>query len=309
MTPLDAEAACVIPLPANYRHADVLAFHGRDAQSTAESVQGQVIRKGIVWQGRAAVIQIELDAQEARCTLSVDGVGPANVAMPVLDDLARRLLGLRMDVEAFEAAHCGHAELGPLILAQSGLRVPMAATPFEALIWAVTGQQINVGVASMLRRRLILLAGRPHSSGLLCHPDASGIARLSAEQLREAKFSVAKTATILGISRLVCEGQLPLDDWMAAPLAVEAIQAGLLSIKGVGPWTVNYALLRGFGHADGSLHGDVAVRNALQRVLPPADLRGDKVSAAQTEAWLKQFSPWRSLVAAHLWASLRFAEG
>jgi len=306
MTPVDAEVACTIPLPANYRHADVLAFHGRDAQSTAESVQGMVICKGIVWQGRAARIRMALGTHEARCTLSVQG-GAVSVAE--LEDLARRLLGLRMDAEAFEQACGQHPELGPLILAQSGLRVPMAATPFEALIWAVTGQQINVGVASVLRRRLIMLAGQPHASGLLCHPDAAGIMRLSAEQLRQAKFSAAKTATILGISRLVCDGQLPLDDWMAWPLAVDTIREKLLSIKGVGPWTVNYTLLRGFGHADGSLHGDVAVRNALQRILPPGDLKDGKVSAAQTEAWLAQFSPWRSLVAAHLWASLRFAEG
>jgi len=300
MTRLD----CVIPLPGNYRHADVLAFHGRDAQSTAELVQGQHIRKGIVLQGCPAVVEIRLAQAEAHCSLLIDG--PADGAQVVdLDDLARRLLGLRMDVAAFEDRHGEHPELGMLILAQSGLRVPMAATPFEALTWAVTGQQINVGVASQLRRRLILLGRRQHSSGLWCHPDAQGVAQLNEAQLREAKFSVAKTQTILTISRLASEGKLPLDDWMAMPLAVPAMEAALLSIKGVGPWTANYTLLRGFGHADGSLHGDVAVRNALQRVLGQAD----KVSAAQTEAWLRQFAPWRSLVAAHLWASLRFAEG
>ena len=300
MTRLD----CVIPLPGNYRHADVLAFHGRDAQSTAELVQGQCIRKGIVLQGCAAVVEINLAPAQARCSLSIDG--PAGVVQVLdLDGLARRLLGLHMDVAAFEASHGEHPELGMLIQAQSGLRVPMAATPFEALTWAVTGQQINVGVASQLRRRLILLGGRQHSSGLWCHPDAHGVAQLDEAQLREAKFSVAKTQTILAISRLASGGKLPLDDWMAMPLDVPAMEAALLSIKGVGPWTVNYTLLRGFGHADGSLHGDVAVRNALQRVLGQAD----KVSAAQTEAWLRQFAPWRSLVAAHLWASLRFAEG
>lgn len=295
---------CVIPLPGNYRHADVLAFHGRDAQSTAELVEGQHLRKGMVLEGCPAVVEIRLAQAEARCSMSIDGaVGSASMAH--LDDLGRRLLGLRMAVAAFEARHGEHPELGQLIQAQRGLHVPMAATPFEALTWAVTGQQINVGVASQLRRRLILLGGQQHSSGLWCHPDAHGVARLSEAQLRGAKFSVAKTQTILAISRLASEGQLPLDDWMAMPLAVPAMEAALLAIKGVGPWTVNYTLLRGFGHADGSLHGDVAVRNALQRVLGQAD----KVSAAQTEAWLRQFAPWRALVAAHLWASLRFAEG
>lgn len=295
---------CALALPANYRHADVLAFHGRDAQSTAEAVHGQTIRKGILLKGCPAVVEIDLTGDVARCRLLIDG--PAStVSVAELEDLARRLLGLRIDVDAFEALHGQHPELGALVLAQSGLRIPMAATPFEALVWAVTGQQINVGVASQLRRRLILLGGQRHSSGLWCHPDAEGIARLSEAQLREAKFSVAKSQTILRISQLVREGQLPLEDWMLDPGVVDALQAKLLAIKGVGPWTVNYTLLRGFGHADGSLHGDVAVRNALQRVLA----REDKVTAAHTEAWLTQFAPWRSLVAAHLWASLRFAEG
>ncbi|RZL01923.1 MAG: DNA-3-methyladenine glycosylase 2 [Rubrivivax sp.] len=295
---------CSLALPANFRHADVLAFHGRDAQSTAESVQGQLLRKGIVLRGCPAVVEITLTEELALVRLLLDGPAGA-VSAPELEDLARRLLGLRLDVDAFEARHARHPELGALVLAQSGLRIPMAATPFEALTWAVTGQQINVGVASQLRRRLILLGGRQHASGLWCHPDAEGVARLTEDQLREARFSVAKTQTILRISRLVTEGHMPLDDWMADPGALDQLQAALLAIKGVGPWTVNYTLLRGFGHADGSLHGDVAVRNALQRVLSSAD----KLSALQTESWLKQFAPWRSLVAAHLWASLRFAEG
>lgn len=295
---------CTLALPANYRHADVLAFHGRDTQSTAESVQGQRLRKGIVLNGLPAVLEIALEGRHAVCSLAVDGP-KGTVSAPELHELARRLLGLRLDVDAFEARHAEHPELGAIVLAQSGLRIPMAATPFEALTWAVTGQQINVGVASQLRRRLILLGGRRHSSGLWCHPDAEDVARLSEDQLREARFSVAKTQTILNISRLANDGHLPLDDWLAEPLDVARLEATLLAIKGVGPWTVNYTLLRGFGHADGSLHGDVAVRNALQRVLSSTD----KLSAAHAEAWLRPFSPWRSLVAAHLWASLSFAEG
>jgi DNA-3-methyladenine glycosylase II len=58
-------------------------------------------------------------------------------------------------------------------------------------------------------------------------------------------------------------------------------------------------LLRGYGHLDGPLHGDVAVRRALALLL-----KTDAMDAAQTELWLRDFAPWRALVAAHLWASL-----
>ncbi|MFT6552722.1 MAG: DNA-3-methyladenine glycosylase II [Zhongshania marina] len=71
-----------------------------------------------------------------------------------------------------------------------------------------------------------------------------------------------------------------------------------MAIRGIGPWTVNYVLLRGFGYLDGSLHGDVAVRRNLQLLLG----REVKITAEETQVWLAQFSPWRALVAAHLWA-------
>jgi DNA-3-methyladenine glycosylase II len=75
--------------------------------------------------------------------------------------------------------------------------------------------------------------------------------------------------------------------------------AQLLAIKGIGSWTVNYALMRGLGYADCSLHGDVAVRSAIQALLKSEE----KISQSAAEQWLAQYTPWRSLVAAHLWAS------
>ncbi|MEG2964454.1 MAG: DNA-3-methyladenine glycosylase 2, partial [Janthinobacterium sp.] len=74
----------------------------------------------------------------------------------------------------------------------------------------------------------------------------------------------------------------------------------LLAVKGIGPWTVNYALLRGYGYADCSLHGDVAIRAALQKLLGEES----KPDMARTEQWLRQYAPHRTMAAAHLWASL-----
>jgi DNA-3-methyladenine glycosylase II len=82
-------------------------------------------------------------------------------------------------------------------------------------------------------------------------------------------------------------------------MPIGEIEAKLQAIRGIGPWTINYTLLRGFGWMDGSLHGDVAVRRALQALLGQAEA----LSQASTRAWLQAFSPWRALVAAHLWAS------
>ncbi|MBK7686876.1 MAG: DNA-3-methyladenine glycosylase 2 family protein [Rhodocyclaceae bacterium] len=293
---------CEITLPSNYRPADALKFHARDVTGFSEIVRDTVIRKGLLFDGVPTLATIEIGKKKARCTLAFDAA--VELDSRTCKALMRRLLGLVIDADSFEQAMQSHPELGPTIRAQTGLRLPMAATAFEALIWAVTGQQINLGVALQLRRRLIALTGLQHSSGVACHPDAQAVAKLTADQLGQAKFSRAKTQTILTVSQMVCAGELPLDEWQGEPINAERnaerINAQLLAIRGIGPWTANYTLLRGFGWADGSLHGDVAVRNSLQEILQQAD----KVSIPQAEQWLAQFSPWRSLTAAHLWARL-----
>ncbi|RXJ69047.1 hypothetical protein CS022_23940 [Veronia nyctiphanis] len=133
-----------------------------------------------------------------------------------------------------------------------------------------------------------------HSSGLSCYPNPDSLTRLSETTLRKTGLSNAK---YLAMKRLV--DSVPSQQ-LLSPTGVNAenMAETLLSIKGIGPWTVSYSLLKGFNWLDGSLHGDVAVRRNLQKVLNLTE----KPDAKFTETWLSQFSPWRALAAAHLWA-------
>lgn len=287
---------CRIALPDNFRIRDVLMFHARDDREVAERVTGESLQKGLSWHGRPARLRIRFGAGKADADLEVDPPAPP-APPPALAATVRRMLGLTQAVEEFEARHRDHALLGPLLARQAGLRVPLSASPFEALTWAVTGQQISLRAAISLRRGLILLAGARHSSGIACYPDAEQVARLDEGALREAGFSQAKARALLTLSREISEGRLSLEVSNEAS-AIEEIRQGLLRVRGVGPWTVDYTLLRGFGWLDGSLHGDVAVRRNLQRLLGS----GEVLTAAEAQRWLAGFSPWRALVAAHLWA-------
>lgn len=286
---------CEIALPWDFRPADVLAFHRRDPQQLAERVEAGLLHKGIAWEGRPACLTIRFEAQRAELALAIDGLPPP-LAAEVLVRLARRMLGLMQPVAEFESTHARHPQLGPLIARNRGLRVPLAPTPFEALSWAITGQQISLGAAVSLRRRLIAAAGLRHSGGLACYPDARSLLRLDEETLRAAGFSRAKGQALRALADAVVQGRLPLERWAEDPPADE-IRAELLRLRGIGPWTVDYALLRGFGWVDGSLHGDAAVRRGLQALLGTAE----RPSADQARCWLAPFSPWRALVAAHLW--------
>ncbi len=293
---MSSELHCAIELPGNFRREETLAFHRRDPQGGSERVSADRLEKGLIWDGSPARLRIHFGAARVEAELAVDGQVTANASQR-LEEMLRRMLGLTQRVEDFERTFGEHPRLGRLIADRPGLRVAVAATPFEALSWAVIGQQISVSAAVAVRRRLIEAVGIRHSGGLLCAPGAEEVATLSGEALRAAGCSETKARTLTDIAEQAASGELPLGEWATDSPASEIGQR-LIAVRGIGPWTVSYTLLRGFGWLDGSLHGDVAVRRGLQLLLE----REEKVSAQEAEEWLAEFSPWRALVAAHLWA-------
>jgi DNA-3-methyladenine glycosylase II len=284
-----------LALPAPWRNADVLGFHSRDAEGVSEQAEGDRIRKAVLLQGVPTLLDLTLTPGAAQCRIEADGELDA-ATLAQASAALHSTLALRIDPAPFAAFVRADPVFAPLVERQPGLRIVQSATVFEALTWAIIGQQINLPFAISLRRTFIEQAGRPHSSGLLCYPEALDVARLDVDSLTTRKFSRAKAETLLRVARLAAEGALPLsqdDD-------PEQASAALLAIKGVGPWTVNYTLLRGYGYADCSLHGDVAIRTAIGRLLGTPD----KPDIASAQAWLAAYSPHRTMAAAYLWASL-----
>lgn len=292
-----------IALPPGYRVADVLAFHGRDLEGVAEQVDADGLRKGVLLAGVPTLLAIRFDAGMAHCRVTYDGpVTPALQAQAY--DALLNVLGLRIDPAAFADFVQDDPWLASLVARQPGLRIVQSATIFEALTWAIIGQQINLTFAIALRRTLIQLAGRAHSSGLWCYPEAPDVARLDLAELTGRKFSRAKAETILRVAGMVVDGSLMLErsadvDGSTGMTSTDVSQR-LLAIKGIGPWTVNYVLLRGYGYPDCSLHGDVAVRAALHQLSGSAT----RPSVPEAERLLARYAPYRTLAAAYLWASL-----
>ncbi len=293
---MKSDLHCSVQLPKAFRAEEILSFHQRDPEGGSERSGEGAMYKGLVWNELPASLTLRFGEGRVEADLAVDGeIGQDAVAR--LRAMLRRMLGLTQRVEDFEREYSGHPQLGSLIARRPGLRVAVAATPFEALTWAIIGQQISVGAAVAVRRRLIEAVGLRHSGGLRCYPSAREVARMSLGDLRRAGCSATKASTLLNLSDLIVRRELPLDLW-AENIPAAEIGERLLAVRGIGPWTVSYTLLRGFGWLDGSLHGDVAVRRGLQLLLD----RPERIDAAEAEAWLEEFSPWRALVAAHLWA-------
>lgn len=282
--------------PERYRPREILSFHLRDPRSESEATTDSGFRKAVLLKGRPACVDVDVGDGSIRVRLDAEadlGRDRAGCA-----SLIERMLCLRADMDGFDRRFARHPQLGPLIASRPRLLVPTAFSVFEAVSWAIAGQQISVKAALSLRRNLVRLAGTTHHNGMLCHPDAAAVARLDEDALGGAGFFRTKARALLQAARLTVSGELPLETPAAVP-PPQDIARRLSAISGVGAWTVNYVLLRGYGHLDASLEGDAAVRRGLAALL-----RRERVDAEETEAWLRQFAPWRTLAAAHIWAML-----
>ncbi len=94
----------------------------------------------------------------------------------------------------------------------------------------------------------------------------------------------ARARTIIDLSQAVADGKLVLDPGVDR----EAVREQLVGMRGIGPWTADYVVMRALAHPDVLLTTDLVLKRELER-------RG--VTADDTERW----RPWRSYAGMHLW--------
>lgn len=257
----------VLELPRDYRADLILRYLGRDSDSAIERVEGNVIAR--------ADVTITVEQHRARVDGSVD--------------VARRLLGLTGDNKPFERAH------PDLVRGHEGARLPQTASVWESLMWALVGQQVNLPFAYRLRRAIVELCGRAGANGLRAHPAAEQVARLDYGDLTARQFSRSKAAYVIDTARLVASGALPVEAFPSRDPA--AVERALTGVRGIGPWTANYVMMRGCAFPDCVPAGDTGLSAGLREYFG----LDHRVDAHETRTLMERFAPWRSLATYHFW--------
>ena len=296
---LNGASVFMLQLPAGYRATEVLAYHARDPQGVGERVRGSTVVKALALGDDVALLEIELEPHVAWCRVHADAdVVERRIA--AVHWAALRMLGLTLDVQSFETRAARDPRMGALTARRPGLRLPLAASGFDGLCWAIIGQQINVPFACALRRELLELAGT-ETFGMRAHPTPDRVAAIRVDELARRRFSRKKAEYLIGAAQAVVSGRLDADG-LGDGSAVAA-ERDLTRLRGVGTWTARYMLMRGAGFADCAPVGDVALAAALQK-LTAAD---ERPGPEQVEELMRPFAPHRSLATFHLWTSLKDA--
>jgi len=282
-----------------------LRYLARDPDNLAERVTGATYHRFFPLGTRQVPLRLTLGADG--CAVAVEGRLPPADKL-VLHERLVRFLGLDQPLAGFYRAVRGDAVMAPLVRGLRGVRIPQVPSLWEALCWAIIGQQINLAFAYRLRNRFIALGhqaangngteGSASGGAPLPFPGPEQVLRIPEPAWREALFSRQKTAYLIGVAGAFLDGTLSEEALDAAD--TEALEATLRAVRGLGPWSVAYGLLRALGRVDALPVGDAGLRAALRhhyRLPAPPDARGQ-------EALMEPFRPYRGLATYYFWKSL-----
>jgi AraC family transcriptional regulator of adaptative response / DNA-3-methyladenine glycosylase II len=276
-----------ITLPARFLPGYLRRALSRDIHSVTERLAGDDYTSAVQLSDGPALLTLALSTGSVRATISAGSGAEAHA-------LVVGLLGLDEDAAAF-ARLARRLGLGRLVAGRPELRISRTPSVFDGILWSIIGQQINFTFACLLKRRLIERAGTPLSGGLYAPPTPAQVAALDPVDLLPLQFSRSKADYVIQTARLIASGKLDL----AALRTMSATRAErtLLAVRGLGPWSVNYLMMRSLGFPDCVPLGDTGVTSGLQALLK-LEIRPD-VDA--TRRLMAVFSPYRSLATAHLW--------
>jgi DNA-3-methyladenine glycosylase II len=161
---------------------------------------------------------------------------------------------------------------------------------YGALLFQVTGQQLSVPATRRTLARIQALFG-----GQL--PAPAELLAVDPGQLRQAGLSWRKVGTLRDLAERLWDGRL--DPEVLSGLPDEELMAELTAIPGIGPWTVQGALLIALQREDVVLPGDLALRKAVQAAYRLDHLPSQQEVLAIAEKW----RPYRSLATSYLFSA------
>ena len=167
---------------------------------------------------------------------------------------------------------------------------------FGALLFQVTGQQLSVPATRRTLARIQALFG-----GHL--PAPAELLGVEPGRLREAGLSWRKVSTLRDLAARLTDGRLDAD--VLSSLPDDELLTELTAIPGIGPWTVQGALLVALKREDVVLPGDLALRKAIQ-VAYGLDHRP---SQDEVLAIAEKWRPYRSLATSYLFSAVEPAAG
>lgn len=243
--------------------AHMLAFYRLRAVAGIEQVDDTSYQRHVMMNGCAGWFKATLASDSQ---LEVEFELAELTALRHLVSQLRRVFDLDADIVGIEAQL---EQAAPGLVKHSGIRIPGVWNAWEAGVRAILGQQVSIKAAiGQLNLLVATLNEGVAQPWYFPTPQQVAAADLSFLRMPQSRKETLHRFAVF----LTQHPDAPLEDWLA--------------LKGVGPWTVNYARLRGVSDSNCFLHTDLVVKKAL---------------AAFPQLTPERVSPWGSYATFHCW--------
>ncbi len=278
-----------LALPDGYLLPYLRRALSRDIHSLTERLVGDTYTTAV--RLSTGTTRLTLRLSPTRVAVAVEA---PKAPLPEVHALVVGLLGLDEDATAF-ARLARKLGLARLVAGRHELRISRTPSVYDGLLWSIIGQQINFPFACQLKRRLVERVGTPAGDGLYALPTPAAVAALEPADLLPLQFSRQKADYVIMTSRLIAEGKLDLEALRG--MSATRAERTLLAVRGLGPWSVNYLMMRSLGFPDCVPLGDTGVTSGLKALLKLEE----RPDIDATRRLMAMFSPYRSLATTQLW--------
>ncbi len=214
----------------------------------------------------------------------------------------RHILAFDLDLRPFYRMARDDMNLAPIAKKFKGLKPIRYLSVFEALVTAITAQQVNLTFAGAIRGRMVKRWGRKLRIDGQTHyafPRRERLARARVSTFRAMQFSERKAEYVIAVARAALEGRLEESELRILPID-EAV-ARLTEIRGVGRWTAEQMLFRALGRVEVFPGGDLGVQKVVARYCFGEERVDEEAARRQADRW----HPWASLATTYLFAAWR----
>jgi DNA-3-methyladenine glycosylase II len=164
---------------------------------------------------------------------------------------------------------------------------------YESLLEAIAYQSISGKAAATIYARVKALG----SNGLC--PSPAEILAVSVQTLREAGLSGAKAAAMKDLAQKTIDGVVPTLE-AAGQLSDEELVERLISVRGIGAWTVEMFLMFRLGRPDVLPIHDYGVQKGFALTYGKKEIPKPRELAAFGERW----RPYRTVASWYMWRAV-----
>ncbi|RLQ94296.1 DNA-3-methyladenine glycosylase family protein [Falsibacillus albus] len=290
----------VIPIPDEFDFSECLVFLGRSDKEVLHHIEGDVLYKAIKMGENRYLVKLNMD-DRGMIVEFVDRT-PNEGDRASIISFVHELFDLDKDLSGFYRMMKEDPILRSISGSYDGLRIIGMPDLFEALTWAVMGQQINLNFAYTLKQSFVEAYGDKlefNGRTYWIYPSYERIAGLDVEDLRMHQFTIRKAEYIIGLAKAMNEGIISKER-LKELNGYQQIHKALTALRGVGAWTADYVMMKCLLHPEAFPIADVGLHNAIKQQLK----MDRKPTVEEIKIWTQNWRGWQAYAVFYLWRSL-----